>query len=120
LRYETDLIGLTNFASSGIVPTRVRRASVPGSNLPAEVWEADADVQDRLIKLAIRNHYGEWKGYVPAFGAIVSYTFIVMAGYVVDFGLPYDVIGERTGPMRSMQYNDLARPPWAPSAATLG
>jgi hypothetical protein len=70
--------------------------------LPDEIREADTGVRDRLIKLAVRGHYSKWQGYVPAFGAIVSYTFVVMPGYLVDFGLPYDLSGDPAGPMLSV------------------
>ena len=46
----------------------------------SEVWNASADDRDRLVKRAIQDHYGERDGYVPAFGAIVSYTLVTDAG----------------------------------------
>jgi hypothetical protein len=32
----------------------------------------------------------------------VSYTFLVMPGYLADFGLPYDIQGDPAGPMLSV------------------
>jgi hypothetical protein len=70
--------------------------------LPDETRGAAADVRDQLIKRAICDHYSERNGHVPAFGAIESYTFVVMPGYLVDFGLPYDLSGDPAGPMQSV------------------
>jgi hypothetical protein len=70
--------------------------------LPDHTREAGADVRESLIKRAICDHYSERNGHVPAFGAIESYTFVVMPGYLVDFGLPYNLSGDPAGPMRSV------------------
>jgi hypothetical protein len=67
--------------------------------LPDETRGAAADVRDQLIKRAICDHYTERNGHVPAFGAIESYTFVVIPGYLVDLGLPYDLSGDPAGPM---------------------
>jgi hypothetical protein len=40
---------------------------------------------------------------VPAFGEIVGYTLITLPGYRADFGLPYDLNGAQTGPMRRVE-----------------
>jgi hypothetical protein len=69
----------------------------------SEVWNASADDRDRLVKRAIQDHYGERDGYVPAFGAIVSYTLVTMPGYLVDYGFPFDTNGDRMGSMRPVQ-----------------
>ena len=69
----------------------------------SEVWNASADNRDRLVKRAIQDHYGERDGYVPAFGAIVSYTFVTMPGYLADYGLPFDTNGDRMGSIRPVE-----------------
>ena len=67
-----------------------------------------ADERDRRLKRAIQEHYRECAGHVPAFGAIVGYTAVVMAGYLLDFGLPFDIDGDPVGPMLPVER--LARP----------
>jgi hypothetical protein len=69
----------------------------------AETWHASADERDRLLKRAIQDHYREHRGHVPSFGAIVGYTAVVMAGYRVDLGLPYDLDGDPVGPMQPVE-----------------
>jgi hypothetical protein len=64
-----------------------------------EIWQVSADERDRLLKRAIQHHYCKHGGHAPSFGAIVGYTAVVMAGYRLDFGLPYDLDGDRAGPM---------------------
>jgi hypothetical protein len=64
-----------------------------------ETWQVSANERDRLLKRAIHDHYREHAGRVTAFGAIVGYTAVVMAGYRLDFGLPYDLDGDPVGPM---------------------
>ena len=69
----------------------------------SKIWNASADDRDRLAKRAIQDHYGERDGYVPAFGAIVSYTFVTMPGYLADYGLPFDTNGDRMGSIRPVE-----------------
>ena len=68
-----------------------------------ETWRACAGDRDRLVKQAIQAHHREHGSYVPAFGAVVGYTAVVMAGYGIDFGLPYDLNGDRAGPMQPVK-----------------
>jgi hypothetical protein len=68
-----------------------------------ETWQVSAHERDRLLKRAIRDHYREHRGHVPSFGAIVGYTAVVMAGYRLDFGLPYDLEGDPVGPMQPVE-----------------
>jgi hypothetical protein len=84
------------FVAALIGTARLRLVALPESG------DASTDQRDRLIKRAIRDHYREQRGHVPAFGAIESYTFVVMPGYLVDFGLPYHLNGDPAGPMRSV------------------
>jgi hypothetical protein len=76
--------------------TSVRLRLVP---VCPETWHASADERDRQLKAAIQEHYRGHRGHVPSFGAIVGYTTVVMAGYRLDFGLPYDLDGDPAGPM---------------------
>jgi hypothetical protein len=69
----------------------------------SETWQVSADERDRLLKPAIQDHYRERRGHVPSFGAIVGYTAVVMAGYRLDFGLPYDLDGDPMGPMQPVE-----------------
>jgi hypothetical protein len=69
----------------------------------SETWQVSADERDRQLKRAIQDHYRERRGHVPSFGAIVGYTAVVMAGYRLDFGLPYDLDGDQMGPMQPVE-----------------
>jgi hypothetical protein len=69
----------------------------------SELWNASADDRDRLVKRAIQDHYGERDGFVPAFGAIVSYTLVTMPGYLADYGFPFDTNGDRMGSIRPVE-----------------
>jgi hypothetical protein len=68
-----------------------------------ETWRASVGERDRLLKRAIHDHYREYRGHVPSFGAILGYTAVVMAGYRLDFGLPYAPDGDPMGPMQSVE-----------------
>jgi hypothetical protein len=68
-----------------------------------EIWHASADERDRRLKRAIQEHYSERRGRVPAFGAIVGYRAVVMAGYRLDFGLLYNLDGDPAGPMQPVE-----------------
>jgi hypothetical protein len=69
---------------------------------PEDIWNASPDERDRTLKRAIREHFSQHRGCVPAFGRIVSYTAVVMVGYRSDFGYPYDVDGNPAGPMQQV------------------
>jgi len=69
----------------------------------SEVWKANADNRDRLVKRAIQDHYGERNGYVPAFGSIVSYTLVTTPGYLADYGFPFDTNGDRMGSIQLVE-----------------
>ena len=71
--------------------------------LPPEVWEASGDDRDRRVKGVILDHYREKQGRVTAFGEITGYVLVTLPGYGIDFGLPYSIDGEPTGPMRPVQ-----------------
>jgi transcriptional regulator with XRE-family HTH domain len=66
-------------------------------------WQVSADERDRLLKRAIQDHYSQHAGRITAFGAIVGYTAVVMPGYLLDFGVPYDLNGDPMGPMGSVK-----------------
>jgi len=69
---------------------------------PEDIWSASPDERDRTLKRAIREHFRDQRGSVSAFGRIVGYTAVVMAGYRFDFGYPYDVDGNPAGPMQQV------------------
>jgi hypothetical protein len=73
------------------------------AELPSEIWEASPDDRSRLVKQAIRDHYRAHKARVVPFGEILSYTLVTMPGYLVDFGYPFDVAGNPTGPMQAVK-----------------
>jgi len=68
-----------------------------------ETWQVSGDERDRRLKRAIQDHYREHAGRVTAFGAILGYTAVVMPGYLLDFGIPYGVDGDPTGPMQPVE-----------------
>jgi hypothetical protein len=69
----------------------------------SETWRVSADERDRGLKRAIQDHYRERRGYVPSFGAILGYTVVVMPGYLLDFGVSYDLKGDPVGPMQPVK-----------------
>ena len=71
--------------------------------LADQVWHLAAEERDKLVKRAICEHYRMQNGSVPAFGAIIGYTLVTMAGYRVDFGFPFDLTGDRAGSMCPVQ-----------------
>ena len=71
--------------------------------MPDEVWLGAADQRDRALQRVIQDHYRESGGWVPAFGAIIGYTFVTLPGYRADFGFGFDLDGNRLGPMREVE-----------------
>jgi len=73
-------------------------------SLPDEVLTANDEARDRIIKAVIIDHWRENDGRVPAFGGIVGYVLVLVAGYGgFDFGLPYGVTGDRVGGMQRVE-----------------
>ena len=71
--------------------------------LPDEVWHTHDESRDALVKGAILDHYSAQHGWIPSFGKIVSYILVVLPGYQIDFGFPFDLNGDRAGPMCAVQ-----------------
>ncbi|HZT86984.1 MAG TPA: hypothetical protein VFA12_03375, partial [Stellaceae bacterium] len=67
-----------------------------------KVWIGAADERDRALKRVIQDHYRDSRGWVPAFGAIIGYTLVTLAGYRSDFGYGFDLDGSPVGPMREV------------------
>src|SRR5271155_1746584 len=66
-------------------------------HLPDEALTANDEARDRIIKTIIIDHWRENRGRVPAFGQIIRYVLVLIAGYGgLDFGLPYSVTGDRS------------------------
>jgi hypothetical protein len=86
------------FVAALVGTVRLRHVAVPD-----EAWSVSGGEQEKLVKQAILAHYGERHGWVPAFGAIIGYTLVMLPGYLVDFGFPYDLEGNPTGPMRLVE-----------------
>lgn len=69
-------------------------------SLPDAVFTANQDARE-AVKTLIIAHYRDNAGQVPAFGAITGYVLVLFVGYDgIDFGLPFDMHGDRAGPMR--------------------
>jgi len=68
--------------------------------LPDEALTVNDEARDRIIKKIIIDHRRENDGRVPAFGGIIGYVLVSIAGYGgFDFGLPFGVTGDRAGAM---------------------
>ena len=68
--------------------------------VPDEALTVNDEARDRIIKSVIIGHWGENDGRVPAFGGIIGYVLVLIAGYGgFDFGLPFGVTGDRAGAM---------------------
>jgi hypothetical protein len=73
-------------------------------HLPDEALTANDEARDRIIKKIIIDHWRENGGRVPAFGGIMGYVLVLVAGYGgFDFGLPYGVTGEPAGAMQKVE-----------------
>jgi hypothetical protein len=70
--------------------------------IPDEVWTANEDKRDTLVRAAIKQHYRRCGGMIPSFGRITGYVLVMKPGKKVDFGLPYTVRGERAGPVKTV------------------
>jgi hypothetical protein len=72
--------------------------------LPDEALTANEEARDRIIKTIITDHWRENNGRVPAFGAIMGYVLVLVAGYGgFDFGLRFSVAGDRAGGMQKVE-----------------
>jgi hypothetical protein len=87
------------FLAALLGTARLRIVSLTDATFPA-----DADARDRVIKRTIIAHYRDHAGPVPAFGTIIGYVLVLLAGYDgIDFGLPFDVHGDRAGQMQAVR-----------------
>src|SRR6266446_7253414 len=65
---------------------------------------ANCEARDGIIKTVIIDHWRENGGRVPAFGGIIGYVLVLVAGYGgFDFWLPHSVTGDRTGAMQKVE-----------------
>jgi hypothetical protein len=71
--------------------------------LSDRAWQLDAEERDAMVKRAILDHYQTHHGRIISFGEIVGYTLVTLAGYLVDFGIPFDLNGDCAGPMCAVQ-----------------
>jgi hypothetical protein len=72
--------------------------------LPDEALTANEETRDRIVKTIIIDHWRENGGCVPAFGEIVAYVLVSIAGYGgFDFGLPFNVVGDPAGAIRKVE-----------------
>ena len=73
-------------------------------HLPGEALAGSDEERDRIVGKIIVEHFTVQRGQVPAFGEITGYVLVLVAGYGgVDFGLPFDVCGNRAWPMREVR-----------------
>ena len=99
LRCETErAIPEPLFVAALLTSARLRLVPVC-----SETWQVSADERDRLLKRAIQDHYRGHAGRIAAFGSIVGYSAVVMPGYLLDFGVPYDLNGDPVGPLRPVE-----------------
>jgi hypothetical protein len=99
LRPETErVVPEPIFIAALIGTARLRHVEL----LP-ETWEVSLDERNRLLKQTIQNHYRAKHGRVAAFGAIISYTLVMLPAYLLDFGFPFDTAGNPTGPMAAIK-----------------
>ena len=87
------------FVAALLTVTRLRIVRLPNSALTA-----NEETRDRIIKTIIIDHWRENGGRVPAFGGIVGYILVLVAGYGgFDFGLPFTITGDRAGAMQKVE-----------------
>jgi hypothetical protein len=87
------------FVAALLTVTRLRIVHLPDGALTA-----NDEARDRIIKTIIIDHWHENGGRVPAFGQITGYVLVAVAGYRgVDFGLPFNITGDRTGAMQKVE-----------------
>jgi hypothetical protein len=87
------------FVAALLTVTRLRIVHLPDLALTT-----NDEARDRIIKPIIIDHWRENGGRVPAFGGIMGYVLVLIAGYgSFDFGLPYSVAGDRVGAMRKTE-----------------
>jgi hypothetical protein len=99
LRCETEReIPEPLFIAALMTSARLRLVSVC-----PKTWHLSGDERDRRLKRAIQDHYRQHVGRITAFGAILGYTAVLMSGYLLDFGVPYDLNGDPMGPMGSVK-----------------
>jgi hypothetical protein len=68
-------------------------------HLPDEALTANDEARERIIKTIIIDHWRENGGCVPAFGGIMGYVLVLVAGYGgFDFGFP--TASPAIGPVR--------------------
>jgi hypothetical protein len=73
-------------------------------HLPDEGLTANDQARDSIIKPIIIDHWRENDRRVPAFGGIMGYVLVLVAGYGgFDFGLPYSITGDRAGAMQKVE-----------------
>jgi hypothetical protein len=73
-------------------------------HLPVEGLTVNDQARDRIIKPIIIDHWRENDGRVPAFGGIMGYVLVLVAGYGgFDFGLPFSITGDRAGAMQKVE-----------------
>ena len=55
-------------------------------------------------RLRASDHWRENNGRVPAFGGIIGYVLVLIAGYGgFDFGLPFSITGDLAGAMQKVK-----------------
>ena len=99
LRTETARIRPEPLFIAALMGT-ARLRHVPLSD---RAWQLDAEERDAMVKRAILDHHQTQHGRIISFGEIVGYTLVTLPGYLVDFAIPFDLNGDRAGPMCTIQ-----------------
>jgi hypothetical protein len=99
LRTETARIRPEPLFIAALMGT-ARLRHVPLSD---RAWQLDAEERDAMVKRAILDHHQTQRGRIVSFGEIVGYTLVTLPGYLLDFGIPFDVNGNCAGPMCVIQ-----------------
>jgi hypothetical protein len=71
--------------------------------LADDVWSLRVDERDAQVKRTILDHFRAQHGCIPTYGEIVGYTLVTLPGYLVDFGITFDLNGDRAGSMFAVQ-----------------
>jgi hypothetical protein len=72
--------------------------------LPDEALTANDEARGHIVQPIIIDHWRENNGRVPAFGGIMGYVLVLVAGYGgFDFGLPFSSAGDRAGAVQKVE-----------------
>lgn len=82
---------------SGHFMQQVRRVTVKPT-----VWAFSDERRDNIFGVAIRRHHRRWIERPSACSKIVGYTAVIRAGLYIDFGIPFDIKGRKSGSLAAV------------------